>query len=803
VNNASAPTNAAIDPQHSVRTRWLGLVFWGAFLGSKFAIFPKVSPDWISILKHRDTEFTEKSLLETSVSSVSLCFKIVFEFIKLLGTFLVQHKTVRPGIYQGIRMRLLGKMTRVVLSPNALFVRVLSNVVRQLGIRLVRWSQPRTVEGDHPTAHFLLLVCVSLFGMSQAVSAAEPEIEVRDGLKLYAQEEFEAAREKFAGATEELDKQKSAAAAIAAFDEACASHRKGDWEKARDSYLHAGLSLDKSIAVAAHFNLGNLSGEQARKLAGDKPETVPVDKRQEILDHLKQAIASYRHCLELQPDHAPSRRNLELVRLWIKYYSDKWNEHDRQKRRDETNLIQFLEYLMQAQTTLRESVKSLPTPVRSDALAELKRVQAELHEEIPTLREKIEHELRPPAAAQTPGGTSPPAGNAAAGNSKQLDSAIALLQGWADAAGQNMSAAAARLGEKETTAAVNDQQAVLNELDKIWDAVIPFHPLLAKELAEQTSIVKSLAPQVTDGSQQPEPKDQEPQAKDVKQIQSPASEKPEPPIVDKIAVDTAPPPNSAASPTATTATEQPVLGDAQVDLKQTAEVQEKTLRKTRLLAPKAEAELERLEHAPPPPAPPVGPAPKDPDHAPANGQPQQPDPEQMKAGYRKAIELAPKAVEQMESAAKSMQQQNRQTAAQHAEEARKILEEIQKAQPQNDQKQNDKKQDEQKQDQKQQDEQDKKQQQDQKNKDQKNDEKKNEDQQKDEKKNKDEKGDEKKNEDQKQQEQQQKQQQQGQVSPDRIEEALRQVRERQQAKRERDRKLKGRIMGRAPVDKDW
>jgi hypothetical protein len=673
-----------------------------------------------------------------------------------------------------------------------------------LGETRLQGFGPQFLRRNIQDVRVLILAGFVLFGLNHAALAAEPKTEVRDGLKLYAQEEFEAAREKFAGATEELDKQKSAAAAIAAFDEACASHRKGDWEKARDSYLHAGLSQDKSIAVAAHFNLGNLCGEQARKLAGDQPEAVPAEKRQEILDHLKQAIASYRHCLELQPDHAPSRRNLELVRLWIKYYSDKWNEHDRQKRRDETNLIQFLEYLVQAQTTLRESVKSLPTPVRSDALAELKRGQAELHEEIPTLREKIELELRPPAAAQSPGGPAPAAGNAAAGNSKQLDSAIALLQGWADAAGQNMSAAAARLGEKETTAAVNDQQAVLNELDKIWDAVIPFRPLLAKELAEQTSIAKSLAPEVPEGGQQPEPTEENPQTKAGTKSESPASEKPEPPVVDKIAVETALPPNTATSPKATTAKEQPVLGNIQVDLKQTAEVQEKTLRKTRLLAPKAEAELERLERAPPPPAPAVGPAPKGPGQEPANGQPQQPDPEQMKAGYRKAIELAPKAVEEMESAAKSMQQQHRETAAQHAEEARKILEEIQKAQPQNDQKQNDQKQDQKQQDeQKKQDEQDKKQQQDQKNKDQKNDEKKNEDQQKDEKQNKDEKGDEKKNEDQKQQEQQQKQKQQGQVSPDRIEEALRQVRERQQAKRERDRKLKGRIMGRAPVDKDW
>ena len=61
------------------------------------------------------------------------------------------------------------------------------------------------------------------------------------------------------------------------------------------------------------------------------------------------------------------------------------------------------------------------------------------------------------------------------------------------------------------------------------------------------------------------------------------------------------------------------------------------------------------------------------------------DPKEMKAGYQKAIELAPKAVEQMERAVKSLKQKDPPAAYPPAEEARKILEEIQKAQPKQDQ----------------------------------------------------------------------------------------------------------------------
>ena len=51
---------------------------------------------------------------------------------------------------------------------------------------------------------------------------------VREGLHSYSKGEFEKARDKFAAAREQFDSANSAKAAIAAFDQACASHRKGD-----------------------------------------------------------------------------------------------------------------------------------------------------------------------------------------------------------------------------------------------------------------------------------------------------------------------------------------------------------------------------------------------------------------------------------------------------------------------------------------------------------------------------------------------------------------------------------------------
>ena len=601
-----------------------------------------------------------------------------------------------------------------------------------------------------------IAVALMLNGLAAVCSATEPNAAIRNGLRLYSKEQYDEAKTQFAAASEELDKRKSAAAAIAAYDEACAAHRKGDLEHARECYLRAGLSQDRSIATAAHFNLGTLAAEKARSLSGEKPELVPPDKQKEILDQLSHAVQAYRHCLELQSDHAPSRRNIELVRQWIKYYTDKWRERERQKRRDESNLVQFLEFLIQTQTALKVTVNQLPEPIHSDTFAELKRAQEELREEIPTLREKIDTELRPQSDPQT---------GAANASSKDLEEGIKLLQSWADTAGEKMTSAARRLGAKEPAKSATDQQTAIEELDQIWEAVVPFHPLLAKDLADQTAIAGILKPGDSDSfDSQGSPENsggenaQGLPGQNAQQPQTPSS------------------PHDSQG--------REIADD---NLSKLEDAQAKTLKRTRLLIPKAQSELNQMENAASAQNPGADKkAVQEDQNDIGNGQVQSAETQAAKGGYLKALELGPQAVEEMELAIKSMKEKDRPEAAAHAEEARRILEEIAKAQPKNeDQKQDQNKQDQEKnEDQKQQDQ------------------KQGEDKKDDQQKPDEQKQDQNKNEDQKSQKQDQ-QKQQAQVSKDRMEDALRKVRERQQEKRERDRKLKGKFLGRVPVDKDW
>jgi len=602
------------------------------------------------------------------------------------------------------------------------------------------------------------------------IRADDPADTLRDGLQFYHDDEFNKAREKFAAARDEFDKADAAKAAVAAFDEACAWHKSGDVDHAREWYLKAGLAHDRRLAAAAHFNLGTLSAEEARRLAGEHPESLPPDKRQPVLDQLKAAVASFRHSLELQTDNSRARRDIELVRQWIKYYTGKWYEHDRQKRRDETNLVAFLEYLIETQKALRESVKSLPATAPTDAFAELKRLQEELREEIAPLREKIRTELQPQDPA---GGNAPPVNSQGASsqgaNSQELEQGIALLTGWADEAGEKMYSASRNLASRQAGKAAADEQKAIDELEKIWEAVIPFSALLARDLADQTQIARTIEPPAASASKADD--------------SNPAEE----PMPDR---DDEPPPANSPARAA-----HPALATESEDLAPLAEMQERTGRRTQLLKLKAEAELERLENSPPPDA---SAAPPDDDpNSPGAAHPKPVDPEQLKAGFQKAIELAPQAVEQMELASKALQQKDRKSAYPPAEEARKILEEIQKAQPRQEQPEQKQDQDKKKDDEKKDDQQ----KQGQKDQEKKDDQKK-EDEKKDDEKKENEKDKQKEKPDE-QKKPGDKKQNQKQMSQDQIEDALRKVRERQQDKRERDRKIKARISGRAPVEKDW
>jgi hypothetical protein len=445
---------------------------------------------------------------------------------------------------------------------------------------------------------------------------------------------------------------------------------------------------------------------------------------------------------------------LEIVRQWLKQTTDRWREEDRQKRRDETNLLQFLDYLIETERMILKESSQLKDLYALDRHAELKQIQDELIDEIPTLRKKITDEL----TKEEEPNSLPSKDPKAAASDKEVEKAIEMLENWVDTAREHMRQSSRTLGQFRATESTGSQQNAMDELEKIWDAVAPFQAILGKALAEQTKIVTDLKP--TENASDPTEAE------------------------DKIPVTT--------------------LRD-----------QQRNLTRARLLAPKAEAELSMLKQAPTQQAtaPKTEPEPKAGNDAAPEQLTEEQKLEQAKEGLQKAIELAPAAVEAMSKTIASIQKKNQADAGQHAEEARKILEEIAKSQPppppqENQQQNNEQQQNDSKQDQQQNQNKDDSQ----SNKDNnQEDQKQSEDSEKKENEKEQEKNSEdnqKKPSDKEKQDAQDQAKQNGKpedkkMSQDRIEEALRKVREREAEKRERDRKMKARAYGRPSVEKDW
>lgn len=617
-----------------------------------------------------------------------------------------------------------------------------------------------TVSAKINTAAGILVTCMLI----PSVVAEDATQRIQQGIKLYSESKFQDASEAFATASEILQKDNNTQLSLATFDQACAEHRLGNREKAIDLYLKAAMSKDRSLASKSQFNLGklqvealmeksNASSASSKSEQPSKPEEI-TKLREEIVDLAKQAITAYRNSLELEKENLPARRNLEIVRQWLKLTTDRWREEDRQKRRDETNLLQFLDYLIETEQSIFRESSLLKDLYALDRHAELKQVQDELIDEIPTLRKKITDELTKKEDPNNPSSNDP---NKEA-TDKDVEKAIEMLENWVDTAREHMRQSSRTLGQFRASESIVSQQSAIEELEKIWDAVAPFQAVLGKALSEQTEIVNDLKPTENGG----EPLDAE---------------------------DEIPP--------------------------KTFKDQQRTLARTRLLAPKAEAELSMLKQTPIPQAatPQIEPEQKAGNDAVPEQMTEEQKLEKAKEGLQKAIELAPTAVEAMTKTIASIQKKNKADAGMNAEEARKILDEIAKSQPppppqENQQQNNDQQQNDSNQDQQQnQNKDDSQSNQDKSQEDQKqpeDTEKKENDKEKESKPDENQKdSSDKKKTDAKDQAKQNGKPEDKKMSQDRIEEALRKVREREAEKRERDRQMKARAYGRPSVEKDW
>lgn len=326
----------------------------------------------------------------------------------------------------------------------------------------------------------LILLC-GLFPALALASSNSASRHVQEGIRHFTNEAYKAAEKAFAEADVALPENPKIA-----FNQACALAAQNDVDKAIELFQQATLSQDEQIVASAHYNVGCLIAAQGKAAFGESPEDAPPEARQAGLDLLLQASGHYRDCLRADEGHAGARHNLEVLRMWIKRMQDVWAQRDREKQREEMNLLQFLEMLHAQQQTLRQATRSLQreddSPRRRQAMSQTESAQRLLVEETEPLKEKIQQTLQPPSGPQA-------APAAATAQVPEMEKAIEVLTGVAERAGKSMTEAANRLADTLVDEAIDSQAAALDSLNDIYTMIAPFTNLLAKATGVQQGLV--------------------------------------------------------------------------------------------------------------------------------------------------------------------------------------------------------------------------------------------------------------------------------------------------------------------------
>ncbi|MCY2988777.1 MAG: hypothetical protein NTY19_13040 [Planctomycetota bacterium] len=467
-----------------------------------------------------------------------------------------------------------------------------------------------------PTVRRLLAVWIVL-NLASAIShagAGTARQQVRAGVQRYEAGDYAGAEKAFAEADVALPENHRVA-----YDRACTYAAQGDADKALEFFRKAALTRDPELVANCHYNLGCVMAAKATAAFGPKPEEAPPETRATGLQSLAAALGHYRDCLKIEPGHAGARHNLEVLRLWVKHIQDVWSRRDREKRRQELDLLALLQLIEGEQMRLRQTVQTTnqepDSPRRRQAVKQTKSAQLELAEELEPLKEKLKEALQPPA--QAPNATASPA------DKEQLDKALGALNSHANQTHSAMLKAAASLDQQDLVKAAGAQATALDQVNEIYQAVAPFQSVLQKATATEAGLVS--------------------RSQEIVAASGPDS-KPEPPL----------------------------------DADDLSRQQTLVSGWSEILPTKAEQELKQLEAAPSAAAGAPAAKPPTPDADPQQLEKQR---EGLTQALKKAIELGPKIKDLTHEAADALQKNDVPAALPKQEEAWKLLQEIAQSLP--------------------------------------------------------------------------------------------------------------------------
>jgi hypothetical protein len=305
---------------------------------------------------------------------------------------------------------------------------------------------------------------------------------VREGLSHFFGGQFSDARTSFGEANEMAPDNE-----LIRFDEACATLADGDVDAARGLFHSASLAKDTSLSIKSHYNLGCLEADLAKVKLGADPVEAVGDVREESIQLLMTSVRHYRDVLRLDRDHKDARYNIEVIRLFVKHIQSQWAERDKQRDREEKDLLQFILMLEEKETQIREDVRSLEehddSPQRRQVLREIAEGQRELQAEILPLKDKIKQALAAPQPQ--PGQPSTSGAQQPATQDEQSKEMLTAMTGIADDIGAKMLSAGDTMSSADFDGAEQSQTEALHLLNQLYMIVAPYDNLLQRSLKDQ------------------------------------------------------------------------------------------------------------------------------------------------------------------------------------------------------------------------------------------------------------------------------------------------------------------------------
>ena len=175
--------------------------------------------------------------------------------------------------------------------------------------------------------HSIPFILIALLGTAHAEDSIFSKIlrsfglegsPAKQGNRAYHKEDYDEALKKYAEAAQDQP-----ASQILAYNTGNAELRKKQYPEAIASYGKALEGKDGALISKAHYNMGNAYFR--------KGEAALQSGQQEGISDYREALAHYKKSLEINPNNADAKRNVEVTQIRIKELLDKKEQQQKQQ----------------------------------------------------------------------------------------------------------------------------------------------------------------------------------------------------------------------------------------------------------------------------------------------------------------------------------------------------------------------------------------------------------------------------------------------------------------------------------------